>query len=110
MFRRGVGVPQNYELARGWYLQAADQGNASAFYALGDIYYHGLGVPSINRLAPIGMKRLPRRTMSARGPRSLLFTSLEPADRKTRKRPQGFLFKQPSKAMRSPNIMSRSCI
>ena len=41
--RHGRGCAQNYEQARRLYLLAAEQGIASAQFALGDIYYQGLG-------------------------------------------------------------------
>jgi TPR repeat protein len=46
----GEGVPQSYERAARLYQQAAAkghaaQGDADAQACLGDLYYHGLGVP-----------------------------------------------------------------
>ena len=41
----GLGVPQDYELARQWYEKAAAQGNAMAQFHLGLLYYNAQGVP-----------------------------------------------------------------
>ena len=42
---RGRGVTQNYAEAVKWFRFAADQGDASAQYALGLMYGNGRGVP-----------------------------------------------------------------
>ena len=44
MYRRGLGVPVDHDVARRWYLLAAEQGLAAAEFALGDVHYQGLGV------------------------------------------------------------------
>ncbi|KAF9133416.1 hypothetical protein BG015_003561, partial [Linnemannia schmuckeri] len=41
----GKDVPQEYQAAMDWYLKAAEQGHAIAQYSIGDLYYHGHGVP-----------------------------------------------------------------
>jgi TPR repeat protein len=44
-YQQGLGVPQDYGKARGWYEKAADKGNDLAMNNLGVIYGNGLGVP-----------------------------------------------------------------
>jgi hypothetical protein len=44
MFQQGIGVPQNYEIAREWWLTALELNDATAQYALGEQYYNGTGV------------------------------------------------------------------
>ena len=75
--RRGIGVATRLRFARGWYSVAAKQGNASAQYALGDIYLLGTWVFAvIIRLAPIGTKRLPEQgDMRARAARASIYLS-----------------------------------
>ena len=41
----GKGIPGNHVEVVAWYRQAADQGDASAQYLLGFMYYNGYGVP-----------------------------------------------------------------
>ena len=41
----GLGVPQDYSLAKQWFEKAAAQGDDIAQYYLGLMYFHGLGVP-----------------------------------------------------------------
>ena len=45
MYARGQGVAQDFEQARFWYRQAADQGHARAQNNLGAMYRQGLGMP-----------------------------------------------------------------
>ena len=45
MYGKGQGVTQNYAEAVKWFRFAADQGDASAQYALGLMYGNGRGVP-----------------------------------------------------------------
>ena len=51
MYRRGDGVPKNYEIAVKWYRLAADQGNARAQNYLGLMYYKGRGVSQDYKMA-----------------------------------------------------------
>ena len=44
MYASGMGVPQDYSQALGWFQKAADQGSAAALLSLGVIYYQGEGV------------------------------------------------------------------
>jgi TPR repeat protein/energy-coupling factor transporter ATP-binding protein EcfA2 len=44
-YQQGVGVPQDYVKARGWYEKAADKGNAVAMNSLGWLYHNGWGAP-----------------------------------------------------------------
>ena len=44
-YEYGLGVPQDYDEARKWYLKAAEQGYAPAQYKLGVLYSQGHGVP-----------------------------------------------------------------
>jgi energy-coupling factor transporter ATP-binding protein EcfA2 len=44
-YQQGLGVPQDYGKARGWYEKAADKGNAVAMNNLGWLYHNGWGVP-----------------------------------------------------------------
>jgi hypothetical protein len=44
MFQYGTGVPVDYDQARTWYYQAADQGNGDALNQLGWMYQYGQGV------------------------------------------------------------------
>jgi TPR repeat protein len=45
MYRKGIGIPQDYAAALTWFRKAADKGDASAQHALGGAYFEGLGVP-----------------------------------------------------------------
>ena len=45
LLSNGRGVPQDYVEAVKWYRKAAEQGDASAQYNLGVMYYNGQGVP-----------------------------------------------------------------
>ena len=45
MYRKGLGVPQDYALAVAWYRKAAEQGDAEAQGLLGYMYEEGQGVP-----------------------------------------------------------------
>lgn len=45
LYYQGKGVPQSYEEAFRWYLEAANKGSAKAQFSLGDMYYRGVGVP-----------------------------------------------------------------
>ena len=45
MYKKGQGVPQNYNQAVFWYRKAAEQGNGEAQYNLGVAYVRGQGVP-----------------------------------------------------------------
>ncbi len=45
MYANGVGVPQNFKVAAGWYHCASQQGTPSAQYMLGLMYDKGQGVP-----------------------------------------------------------------
>ena len=44
LYRKGLGVEQNFKKAVKWYQKAADQGYANAQLELGFMYYKGLGV------------------------------------------------------------------
>ena len=44
MYNEGKGVEQDFKEAVKWYQKAADQGDAGAQYALGHLYYNGMGV------------------------------------------------------------------
>src|SRR5450432_2598481 len=44
MYANGRGVPQSYEVAVDWYLQAAEQGEPTGQYLLGLMYDKGFGV------------------------------------------------------------------
>ena len=44
MYENGYGVPQSYDVAVDWYLQAAEQGDPGGQYQLGLMYNKGLGV------------------------------------------------------------------
>ena len=45
MYENGYGVPQSYDVAVYWYLQAAEQGDPGGQYQLGLMYNKGFGVP-----------------------------------------------------------------
>ena len=45
LYRRGLGVEQNYAEALKWYRIAAEQGHAGAQNNLGFMYFRGYGVP-----------------------------------------------------------------
>ena len=45
LYDAGHGVPKDYSQAAAWYLKAADQGNDSAQFNLGQAYADGKGVP-----------------------------------------------------------------
>jgi TPR repeat protein len=51
MYRRGLGVPQDNNLALVWYRKAAEQGDASGQANLGMMYFYGEGVPQDYKLA-----------------------------------------------------------
>ena len=51
LYDKGLGVPQDFEIALMWYTLAADQGYASAQTALGEMHNKGQGVPQDNRIA-----------------------------------------------------------
>ena len=44
MYLNGLGVPQDFEAARGWLKRAADQGAPTAQFLLGGLYDRGQGV------------------------------------------------------------------
>jgi hypothetical protein len=44
MYSNATGVEQNFEEAAKWYQRAAERGNMSAQFALGDMYIAGSGV------------------------------------------------------------------
>jgi TPR repeat protein len=44
MYKKGLGVPANYNEAFGWFFLSADQGNILANYALGNAYLKGEGI------------------------------------------------------------------
>ena len=44
-YRKGEGVPLDFDEAVSWYRKAAEQGDKTAQYALGFMYYKGQGVP-----------------------------------------------------------------
>ncbi len=44
LYRNGVGVPQNYELAEKWVRAAAEAGNSEAMVELGRFYRAGVGI------------------------------------------------------------------
>lgn len=45
MYNNGHGVPQDFELAKQWYMLAANQNDAGAQYNLGLMYKNGEGMP-----------------------------------------------------------------
>lgn len=45
MYANGIGVPQNFMVAAGWYRCASQRGNPQAQYMLGLMYDKGQGVP-----------------------------------------------------------------
>lgn len=45
MYDKGIGLPQDAQLAVYWYRKAADQGDMGAQFLLGGMYYYGRGVP-----------------------------------------------------------------
>ena len=45
MYKKGKGVPKDYQEAVRWYREAAEQGEAKAQLHLGDMYMDGKGVP-----------------------------------------------------------------
>ena len=45
MYRKGLGVPQDYAEAARWHRASAEQGTARAQYNLGYMFDTGLGVP-----------------------------------------------------------------
>jgi|GEM_PF-358066 len=45
IYRKGIGVTQNFSEAVRWYRKAADQGDVGAQYSLGQMYSEGKGVP-----------------------------------------------------------------
>lgn len=47
----GVGMPQNYTVARQWYTKAADKNDVNAMLMLADIYGEGEGVTKDSKLA-----------------------------------------------------------
>jgi TPR repeat protein len=51
MYENGLGVPQDYPVARKWYEQAAATGSAVALNNLGVLYGLGRGVPTDFRIA-----------------------------------------------------------
>ena len=44
MYMDGIGVPQDFQLAAKWFLNAAGQGNAEAQYNVGVLYQEGKGL------------------------------------------------------------------
>ncbi|KAG0372619.1 hypothetical protein BGX24_012811 [Mortierella sp. AD032] len=44
LYKEGEEVPQDYERAMEWYIQAANQGDPTAQWNVGSFYHHGLGV------------------------------------------------------------------
>lgn len=44
LYAKGLGVRQDYKIAREWYEKAATQGGADAQFNLGFLYLKGLGV------------------------------------------------------------------
>ena len=45
MYQHGLGVPQNYQAAAGWFNEAAQQGEPTAQFFLGLLFDKGYGVP-----------------------------------------------------------------
>ena len=45
LYAKGLGLPQDYAKARGWFEKAAAQGEPEAQYNLGFLYHKGQGVP-----------------------------------------------------------------
>jgi len=45
MYQRGNGVPKDSAEAVKWWSKAAEQGDATAQYGLGNVYREGRGVP-----------------------------------------------------------------
>ncbi|NRB16723.1 MAG: sel1 repeat family protein [Rhodobacteraceae bacterium] len=45
-YLNGIGVEQDYELAKVWLRKSTDQGDRGAQYNLAIIYFKGLGVPA----------------------------------------------------------------
>ncbi|KAH7036081.1 hypothetical protein BKA57DRAFT_475479 [Linnemannia elongata] len=44
LYKEGEEVPQDYERAMEWYIQAANQGDPTAQWNIGSLFHHGLGV------------------------------------------------------------------
>lgn len=51
LYAGGVGIPQNYEQAKGWFEQAAKQGHIGAQVDLGTLYLQGAGAPQSAQMA-----------------------------------------------------------
>jgi uncharacterized protein len=51
LYEEGQGVPRDYDLARYWYLRAAQKGYVDAYFSLGEIYALGRGTQSDRSLA-----------------------------------------------------------
>jgi uncharacterized protein len=51
LYEEGQGLPRDYDLARYWYLRAAQQAYIDAYFSLGDIYALGRGVQVDRSLA-----------------------------------------------------------
>ena len=51
LYQGGVGVPQNYRKAKGWFEQAAKQGHVGAQADLGTLYLQGAGTPQSAQMA-----------------------------------------------------------
>jgi TPR repeat protein len=64
LYRDGLGVAQDYGLAREWYEKAAAAGNVPATTDLGWLYQKGLGITRImRRPGSVTRKRLRRVTL-----------------------------------------------
>jgi uncharacterized protein len=70
MYAKGQGVAQNEAEAAKWYPQAAAQGDASAQYNLGVMFYSGDGVPQNHAEAAKWYQKSPSRRPSAAIPGS----------------------------------------
>lgn len=51
LYEEGQGLNQDYDLARYWYLRAAQKGYVDAYFSLGEIYAFGRGTQADRSLA-----------------------------------------------------------
>jgi TPR repeat protein len=57
MYANGTGVPQDYEQAMQWYIQASDHGLGQASNNIGMMYWKGVGVETDQKKAAEWMKK-----------------------------------------------------
>ncbi len=102
MCRRGLGMAQNYELARRLvFIGRKTRECVCPVWVRGYLLSRPRCCQSIIRLALIGTKRPPSRATSEHGSRSLLLTLMAAAGQPIERRLRGCLFKQPRKATRA---------